>query len=134
MEFRNYLHDSYVAEYDQQVLASKKEETQGGQKKSNGTNGHPNGNKNNNNNKQRQFGNTNPQERKYKNNKNISQCHHCNKFHSGAEDGCWTLDKNKDQQPEGYKKPGKTSTEIVQSLKSNHDAQAEIARDQKRLQ
>jgi len=134
MEFRNYLHDLYVAEYDQRVLASKKEETQGGQKKRSGSNGHPNGNNNNTtNNKQRRFGNTNQQERKYKNNKNISQCPHCNKFHPGAGDGCWTLDKNKDQRPEGYKKPGKTSTEMVQSLKSNHDTLAEMASDKKCL-
>jgi len=130
MEFRNYLHDLYVAEYDQRVLASKKEETQGGQKKRSGSNGHPNGNNNNTtNNKQRRFGNTNQQERKYKNNKNISQCPHCNKFHPGTGDGCLTLDKNKDQQPEGHKKPGETSTEMVQSLKSNHDTLAEIAPD-----
>jgi len=57
----------------------------------------------------------------------------CNKFHPGAGDGCWTLDKNKDQRPEGYKKTGKTSTEMVQSLKSNHDTLAEIASDKKCL-
>lgn len=124
-EFRNYLHDLYVVEYDQRVLANKTGADQGGHKKNAGNNGNNNDNKHHQN-------SSNPQGKESKCNcKDISKCPHCSKFHPGACDGYWTLDKNKDKRPDGYQKPGKENTEIVQSLKSHHNVEAEIAQDRK---
>ena len=64
--------------------------------------------------------------------KTVLKCQHCDKYHKGAGDGCWSLEKNKDKRPEGYKVPGKlTNTETVE-LKSQYNPSAEIARDRKR--
>ena len=49
-----------------------------------------------------------PKKKKKKNNNydpNKSPCRHCGRVHPGPDSGCWTLDKNKAQRPDGYRQP-----------------------------
>ncbi|MBT8266800.1 MAG: aspartyl protease family protein, partial [Bacteroidia bacterium] len=118
--FRNYLHDLYKDQYKERLKAQNNTIRNVIEKKrKNGS--QENGKENKNGGK------------KKKPRGNVSKCQNCGRYHVGAGDGCWSLDKNKDNRPEWYKKPGMETIMPVQNLNSNHNIKAKLAKDNKHL-
>ena len=67
--------------------------------------------------------------------KKVRECPHCHKYHKD-HDGCWSLEKNKDKRPNGWKPPNKSksnndkysSKEVAAMIKMNTKKERKKAR------